>query len=197
MYLSDYTPQVITGLSFLAIVGQIIILVVAILLLADLFKKKQSAILQWVSRHGILLMFIAALTATCGSLFFSEIANFVPCKDCWFQRIFMYPQVILLAISLWKRDRTIARYILALSIIGILISTSHYIEQVQAAMQPIASNATASPLKPCDASGVSCASTQIKFAFGYITIPLMAWTVFGLNILGSIIMMRSDSRKKQ
>jgi disulfide bond formation protein DsbB len=136
-------------------------------------------------------MFFVALAATCGSLFFSEIATWVPCKDCWFQRIFMYPQVVLLAIALWKKDKGIAQYILVLSLIGMLIAADHYSDQVEAAWHPVPdANGVNTLLKPCDASGVSCAATQIKFAYGYITIPMMALTAFGLNVFGSFFLLR-------
>jgi len=138
-------------------------------------------------------MFIVAATATAGSLFFSEIAGWVPCKDCWLQRIFMYPQAVLLALALWKKDKGIAPYILALCLIGAAISTDHYIDQVEAAFFPEPSGEELGALmEPCDATGISCAETQIDFAFGYITIPMMALTAFVLNALGSVALLRRE-----
>lgn len=195
-FLQSYTFTVVDFLSVLTIVGQVIALIVLIVLLKELFKKsEQTKLSRWIAKYGLLLMFIVALTASSGSLFFSEIAGWTPCKDCWLQRIFMYPQVVLLAMALWKRDRKIAPYILALCLIGIVLSTSHYIEQVQAALQPVPKeNGVNTLLKPCDASGVSCASTQIRFAFGYITIPMMALTAFVMNALGSLTTIRASKR---
>ncbi|MCB9808594.1 disulfide bond formation protein B [Candidatus Peribacteria bacterium] len=145
-----------------------------------------------VSKHALILMFVVALVATSGSLFFSEIALFAPCKDCWFQRIFMYPQVILLAVALWRKDRTIAWYILALCIVGGALSLDHYSDQWEAILNPIEHD----PLAPCDLSGVSCSATYI-FELGYITIPLMAATAFLLNALGSITVVLSTNAKKK
>jgi disulfide bond formation protein DsbB len=175
------TSDVVSFLSLLTVIGQVIIVLLIIVLL------RRSKLHQWISRHALLLMLIVALTATLGSLYFSEIAGWAPCKDCWLQRIFMYPQVVLLAVALWKKDRGIAPYILALSLIGMVIAADHYSDQVIAAMQP-PENAG---MEPCDASGISCAKTNIKFTYGYITIPMMALTAFLMNAVGSIFIMRS------
>lgn len=171
---------IVDFLSVLVLIGDIII---ALLLLG--FLPPLRTVHTFASRHALILMLIVAVVATGGSLFLSEIAGWTPCKDCWFQRIFMYPQVLLLAIAIWKRDHAIAKYILVLSLIGIVLSTHHYIEQIEATFFAVSTD----PLVPCDDTGVSCAKTY-TFRFGYITIPMMALTGFVLNALGSIIMMR-------
>ena len=171
----------VTFFSALTVVGQIIIVLVLIGMLG------RTRMMDWIGAHALLLMLIVSLTATTGSLFFSEIALWVPCKECWFQRIFMYPQVILLAIALWRHDRGIAASILVLSMFGALFAAHHYIEQLLTALHPIPVDIT----KPCDLSGVSCTATEIHFSFGYITIPLMALTAFILNAVGSVSVLRA------
>jgi disulfide bond formation protein DsbB len=173
---------VVIALSVLTVAGQLLsVALIALLLL----RRPHSPIGEWVSSHGLLLMFVVALTATVGSLFFSDIAGWTPCKLCWFQRIFMYPQVFLLGLAIWMKDRGIARYIILLSVIGLLIATFHYGEQVIAALNPV----TIDPNVPCDTSGTSCRSTPF-FNFGYITIPMMALTAFLMNIVGSLFVLR-------
>lgn len=175
---------VVDALSVLTLLGDIFI---AITLLA--FLPSLRSIHAFISKHALVLMLIVACTATIGSLFLSEIAGWTPCKDCWLQRIFMYPQAVLLAIALWKRDRHIVLYILALSSIGAVLSIDHYADQIEATFfaPPV------DPLVPCDASGVSC-STTYTFRFGYITIPMMALTAFVLNALGSIVVLRQKKK---
>jgi disulfide bond formation protein DsbB len=172
-----FTQPLVTFLSALTIVGQAIVVVLAVLAL-------QRKVPAFVARNSLLLMFIVSLAATGGSLFFSDVAGWTPCKLCWFQRIFMYPQTILLALALWKRDKGIAGYILILSLLGMIVAALHYGEQVHLALQP----PDAVP-EPCDATGVSCARTPF-FHFGYITIPMMALTAFALNAMGSLIVLR-------
>lgn len=180
----QYTWTVVPLLATLAMAGQIISVVLLAALLIEFFTKKPSFITAWVNTHGLVLMLIVALTAMLGSLFFSEISGFAPCKYCWIQRILMYPQVILLAIALWQRDRQVARYILALSLIGAAYAAYHYYIQMY---DIIAS--PANPATPCDASGESCVKTPFV-EFGYITIPMLALTAFVMNALGSFLMLR-------
>lgn len=145
---------------------------VCVLILKRLLKKNKllKNIVQVFSDNAIIFAFFIALFATSGSLFFSEIAHFIPCKLCWYQRILMYPQVILLGIASLKNDLAVKKYILPLSIGGLLIAVYHYILQ----MSPI-------PL-PCSDEVANCALKQVGF-FGYITIPLMSATAFALIIL--------------
>lgn len=180
MDFSSFVYPVKDVYSYLTVAGDIIAIVVLIALLLN----KKNMVTTFVQTHGLWLMFIVALAGTMGSLFFSDIAGWTPCKLCWFQRIFLYPQVIILGMAAWKNDRNMTKYILVLSMIGLVIAGLHYNEQVQAALQPL------DLLEPCDETGVSCARTSISFTFGYITLPMMALTAFALNILGSIAVMR-------
>ncbi|MES7181318.1 disulfide oxidoreductase, partial [Cutibacterium acnes] len=72
---------------------------------------------------------LVSVAATLGSLYFSEIRGFIPCELCWFQRIFMYPLSILLGVAAYRDDRAIKNYVLPLSIVGLSISTFHYLKQ--------------------------------------------------------------------
>jgi disulfide bond formation protein DsbB len=180
----EYTFLVKNILGALTIFGQVL----SVALLALLLTRAFARLVTWISTHGLTLMLIVALTAMLGSLFFSDIAGWAPCKLCWYQRILMYPQVFLLALALWKRDRTIAPYILLLSAIGILISVEHYREQVLHALFPPVMD----PNIPCDSSGVSCVANP-NFTFGYITLPLMAFTAFTLNAIAAWIVMKKPT----
>lgn len=67
-----------------------------------------------------------SLVSTAGSLFYSEIMKFYPCNLCWYQRILMYPLVIVIGISLLKKEFDRTSYMLALSIPGLVLSSYHY-----------------------------------------------------------------------
>lgn len=159
-------------LSSLTVIGQIIIALVAVA-----FLIRNEKLLQFFGNNAILFSFIVAIIATLGSLFYSEIAGFEPCKLCWFQRIFMYPQVILLGIALWKKNGALTIYnSIVLSAIGVIIAGYHYLLQIGIA-----------PELPCAAVGYSAACSQrFVMHFGYITIPMMALTAFLLIIVFSI-----------
>lgn len=156
-------------LPILTIIGQIIILV---LIISGLLQKR-CILSRWLINNNLLAAFLISLIATLGSLFYSEILHYQPCKLCWFQRIFMYPQVILLGLAVWHKDLNIKKYSLSLSVIGLLIAAYHYLMQIG---WIIAIN--------CGAVGysVSCTETFI-LQYGYITIPMMSLTAFGLMAL--------------
>jgi disulfide bond formation protein DsbB len=129
---------------------------------------------DFFGKHAILFSGIIAITATLGSLFYSNIAEWAPCVLCWWQRIFLYPQAIVLAVTSFVKDRNIRKFCLSFSIIGAMISAYNSYLQFGG-----------NPLVPCAAIGASTASCTFRYflEFGYITIPTMALTTFTLLIL--------------
>ncbi|QHA38674.1 disulfide bond formation protein B (plasmid) [Rossellomorea marisflavi] len=112
---------------------------------------------------------LVSIIATLGSLYFSEIKGFVPCEMCWYQRIFMYPLVLILGIATFQNDLGLRKIVLPMAIIGGTISVLHYLEQKVDGFGGI---------KPC-ANGVPCNVQYINW-FGFITIPFLALTAFTL-----------------
>jgi len=142
---------------------------VAVSLISWLFDIKSEMISHFVRQRRLMLALLTALAATLGSLYFSGIAGLDPCKLCWFQRIFMYPQAVILAIAFWKRDEFVEKYILTLSGIGILFSAYHiYIQQFNVPTM-------------CSVSGPSCEVPDFV-QYGYISPPVMALTAFAILI---------------
>jgi disulfide bond formation protein DsbB len=130
-----------------------------------------------ISQNALILAFFISLFATAGSLFLSEIAHFTPCKLCWFQRIFMYPQVLILGIAAFKNDINVKQYVLPMSVIGVGIAIYHYLLQ----MSPL-------PL-PCTDEVASCAAKQFA-QYGYMTIPFMSLVAFALIIILMVFVRR-------
>ncbi|WP_214778907.1 disulfide oxidoreductase [Exiguobacterium sp. s22] len=123
-------------------------------------------------KYGLYLAWLVSLTATLGSLYFSEIREFVPCELCWIQRIFMYPLTILLGIAVFTDDRSVRKYVLPLTIIGGFVSLYHYLVQKVPGFAEI---------QPCT-QGVPCSGQYINW-LGFITIPFLALTAFALLTL--------------
>ena len=172
-------PTVNTLLGALTVVAQ---LMVAATVLALLTKNKVNASKKWLGLlggHAFLVSFTAAFIATAGSLFFSEVAGYNPCKLCWYQRIFMYPQVIILWLA-WRTQDVSARLTtVVLSAIGGAIALYHYLLQIGIA-----------PELSCSTVGYSAScSERFIMQFGYITIPLMALSAF-LLILAAFVAQR-------
>ncbi|MBI2050386.1 MAG: disulfide bond formation protein B [Parcubacteria group bacterium] len=172
----------VTTLSVLTLIADIIIVLAILAWIVERFHKLRflNPVKQLVRKYSLELLFIIPLIATLGSLYLSEIKGWTPCKLCWYQRIAMYPQVILVGTALARKAKGIASYLIPLSLIGALISTLHYTEQIRARLSPL------DPLAPCDLSGVSCAATPI-FHFGYITIPVMAFSAFVLILIVALV----------
>ena len=122
-----------------------------------------------------------ATGATLGSLYFSEVADFVPCKLCWFQRIAMYPLTVILILAIIWRDRSIFRYVVPVAAIGIAISAYHMW------IQWFPEQSTICELNnPCSAKWVE--------ALGVFTIPQMAGLSFALIITIGSMSLLADRR---
>ncbi|OGJ06717.1 hypothetical protein A2467_01840 [Candidatus Nomurabacteria bacterium RIFOXYC2_FULL_36_8] len=115
-----------------------------------------------------MLGFLGALGAFSLSLFYSEIIGFPPCELCWIQRIFLYPQLILFGMELYKRDKSIVDFSLVFAIIGSIVSIYHIFVETGLTSGP----SCADPSR----GGVSCAIRYI-YEFGYVTMPVMALTL--------------------
>jgi disulfide bond formation protein DsbB len=111
------------------------------------------------------LAFVVAAVATLGSLYYSEVAHFTPCRLCWYQRIAMYPLAVVLGIATFRRDLGVRRYVLPLALIGLAVSVYH----VQLQLFP--DQATA-----CDVEA-PCTTKEVE-ELGFVTIPFMAGAGF-------------------
>ena len=138
--------------------GTLIIWMGALLFSKTVLRKELQA-----TTLGLATMI--AVGATFGSLYFSEIRNFVPCEYCWYQRIAMYPLALILLIATIRRDKNIIPYALSLSLSGLALSAYHY----QLQLFPEQSSSCG--------FDASCTYRWIE-VFGFITIPLLALTSF-------------------
>ena len=119
-----------------------------------------------VGPHYLTMAWLVALTATAGSLYYSEVAHFVPCEFCWYQRIAMYPLALILGIAAWRRDHGVRRYVVPIAGIGAALSTYHYLMQHFPSLAAGSCSASA----PCTAAWV--------WRFGFVSIPFMALAGF-------------------
>ncbi len=137
------------------------------------------------SENILLFMWVVSLTATMGSLFFSEIRGYEPCELCWIQRIFMYPLVLILGIAYVQKNARIAVTTVIFSVIGGAISLYHYgLQKVSF----ISENAPA-------CGRVSCTGEYINI-FGFITIPFLALTAFVLIAISSFMLLKDSKEDK-
>ncbi|HLP86456.1 MAG TPA: disulfide bond formation protein B [Candidatus Paceibacterota bacterium] len=171
------------GIIFL----QILIILISVNLIW--FRHLDNKFLLFFKKYTFLFGFLVALGAVASSLFYSEIVGFPPCELCWVQRIFLYPQLVLFGMELYKRDRSIVDFSIAFATLGSIVSIYHiYIENGGS------SSLGCAALTPSNADGVSCVIRYI-YEFGYITLPIMALTL-SLFIITLLLNYKYVSRMK-
>jgi disulfide bond formation protein DsbB len=129
-------------------------------------------IVDFFGERALFLSFLVALMGTAGSLFYSDVAGFAPCVLCWWQRVFLYPQTILLFTAFLKKDENMRLHSLILSGIGMLFAIYHTFVQFGG-----------ESAFPCPAQGGPSCGTFYFLEYGYITVPTMSLTVFILILL--------------
>jgi disulfide bond formation protein DsbB len=159
------THGIVTALAVLGLVGQVL---VVLLVLALLVARDRVRELLW--GYELWAAFVVAAIATGGSLFFSQVAGYIPCEMCWFQRICMYPLSILTLFMAWHGDNRASRYLLPFPLVGAGVSVYHIL---------IENHVVATP--PQCQVGAGCTVKWIDY-FGYMTIPTLALTAFVLLI---------------
>jgi disulfide bond formation protein DsbB len=129
-------------------------------------------------RNAVWLAFAVALFTTLGSLYLSQIAHFVPCPLCWYQRICMYPLFATLLVAGLRRDREVWAYVLPPAIVGAAIATYH--TQLQAFPKQA---------HFCTLGVDSCLNRYI-WEFGFVSIPFMSLAAFSF-IIAMMLVVRS------
>jgi disulfide bond formation protein DsbB len=130
-----------------------------------------NAAIEDVFMRVLFAIWLISLTATLGSLFFSEVMRLPPCVLCWYQRIFMYPLVVVTTVGLLLRDPGALRHAWPLAVGGFAVAVYHNLLYYHLIPESIT---------PCT-TGVSCTDRQIEW-LGFITIPLLSLGAFTLIV---------------
>jgi disulfide bond formation protein DsbB len=133
----------------------------AIALVVLRIAAPRSPVLAAVDDAALWIAFLVAAVSTLGSLYFSEVADYIPCQLCWFQRIAMYPLAVILLVAAIRRDRGVRWYAGPVAAIGAAIATYHYVVEWRPELEA--------------ACGIGPACSDIWFReFGFVTLALMA-----------------------
>ena len=136
------------------------------------------------TRNLAYLAWLQAIIALLGSLYYSEIRHLVPCVLCWYQRILMYPLVIIIGVGLARGEiKGLPYYVLPFSILGIGFALFHWLLQMGLLPDVIA---------PCQA-GISCTSRYVEY-YGFVTIPFMSLIAF--SVITTVMLMILKYRKE-
>jgi disulfide bond formation protein DsbB len=165
------TDQVSLFLALLALLAE----VAALVLVAALVIRAARPANRWpddllaaVRPVALVVAAVVAVVSMLGSLYFSEVANFPPCRLCWYQRIGMYPLAVILPLAAWRRDLSVRWYALPLAVGGGLVSVYHVLIE----RYPSLESGSCDPTNPCSIIWVE--------RLGYLTIPTMALSGFAL-----------------
>jgi len=162
-------PSSVHYLNIFLGTGAIFLQISSVIALIILFlSPKENKFLGFIGKHYLTLGFILSLFAVLFSLVYSEIIGFLPCYLCWYQRIFLFPIPFILGVAIWSKDRKIVKYVLPLLSVGFVISVYQNFRYYFGEGSSV----------PCDASGVSCYQHLVSEFGGYISIPMLALTIF-------------------
>ena len=138
------------------------------------WQSDLQPIANFLGKRGLWIGLALTLGGTGFSLFYSEVLGIAPCGLCWLQRVFLYPQALLFAVALWKKERAVVDYSIALSIFGSAVALyQHYLQMGGTSVLPCPAVAT---------KAADCAQ-RFLFEFGYITFPMMSLTIFAFLIV--------------
>ena len=167
------TVQLFVGLLTIAAgAGAIAVLVLRALAAAG--HEGASRLGSAISDSGVWLAWIVALGATVGSLYFSEVANYNPCRFCWFQRIAMYPLAVILLVGALRRDPNVRWYASSLAFIGVAISGWHSLIE----WRPSLDNGE------CEFQGPSCTFVWFReFGFSLANMALIGFLTILILLL--------------
>jgi len=183
--MNPIVPPIATTLSVMTVATDVLIVLYFLSYLLGLFitpiREIRTRALNSVVPIARIWAFIIALVAMSGSLFYSDVAKYTPCLLCWWQRIFMYPQVIIILMGIVKNDKNVADYAMGLSAVGILLAAYHYYIQLGG-----------NSFFTCSQIGFSVACDQrFSLEFGYVTIPMMSLSAF----ISIFLLMRLSKKK--
>jgi hypothetical protein len=156
-------------LAVLALAGSMALLILRVVALRVDGARRLGAAFAPVQ---LPLAWLVALGATLGSLYFSEIAKYEPCRYCWFQRIAMYPLALLLLVAMLRRDRNIGWYAVPIAAIGALISLRHRYLELNPSFGPGGCSADV----PCSAvwfERLGFVTLSVMALFGFVSIIVL------------------------
>ncbi|MBA6264425.1 MAG: disulfide bond formation protein DsbB [Colwellia sp.] len=134
---------------------------------------------------GWLLLFsvwILATISTLASLFFSEIVKLPVCSLCWYQRVAMYPLVVILPMALFPFDAKVTRYAGVLVLFGWLTALFHVL---------LVAGYIPKSAQPC-VQDIPCSETHLN-VFGFLNMPMMSLLTFSVMALLLFYLTKSES----
>jgi disulfide bond formation protein DsbB len=184
-------PSVDVATNFflvLTLVADAVVAVAAVLGIAALISRRARAawfaLAAFVGPQAMLLAWIVAIVTTLGSLYYSLHAGFIPCELCWYQRIAMYPLVVVLGVGWLRRDGKAWVTALPFVVVGAPLSLYHWlVERVPS----FAESSSCSAFAPC--------TTPYFEKLGFVTLAWMCLSSFLL--IGTMLALFVTAQRAQ
>ncbi|MET0420958.1 MAG: disulfide bond formation protein B [Acidimicrobiia bacterium] len=172
--------------TVLTIVANVVVVLIVAFGVAALVsssaRRAWTSMTRAVGAQAVLVAWLVAVVTTAGSLYYSEHLGFLPCELCWYQRILMYPLVIVLGVAVLNRDRFVWITGLVFVVLGVPLSLYHWlVERVPSLAESTSCSVTA----PCSAPYFE--------KFGYVTLAWMCMSSFLL--IGSLLVISATVPK--
>ena len=156
-------------LALLTILGAIFVALFALVIAYKSYKDDMHTYAKCLGDYIFPIGFLTTSGGVFLTLFYEYVLKYAPCDLCWYQRIFLYPQVFMFAYAWWKKDRAVLPYTLILSLVGFVIALYHHLLQVGFDI-----------MKPCSTAPFAVDCSKPSFIeFGFVTFPFMAVVLFG------------------
>ena len=143
-----YAATLTHYLAVATIIGAIVLVLCAFAIVYMSYKDRMHTYAQHLGNYIFPIGFFVTLGGVFLTLFYEYVLKYAPCDLCWYQRIFLYPQVFMFAYAWCKKDRAVLPYILMLSLTGLAVALYHHMLQIGFDL-----------LKPCSSApfAVDCA----------------------------------------
>jgi disulfide bond formation protein DsbB len=182
----DHVEVANTFFTLLTLLANVAVAAALVLALAALVspaaRRFGGSVVDAVGPSARLLAWVVATVATLGSLYYSEIANFVPCRLCWYQRILMYPLAVILLVGLLVRDHRARLYAAPFVVVGAPLSLYHWLVERGVFSESTSCSVTA----PC--------SVPWFEELGYVTLAFMAMS--GFLLIGTLLLVDWASERR-
>ncbi len=165
------TIELIENINRILSIGILGVLFGGVVIAYDLCTARKLA--PYINRFGMLIATGVTTFAACMTLLYSDVFGVIPCGLCWFERVMLYPQVLMGMTALYFKDTLMPRYGIVLSTVGLIISSYHHFIQMGGSQFVKC---------PTAGAGADCAKRFI-FEFGFITFPLMSAILFAFLIV--------------
>ena len=154
-----------------------------LVVLARLLASRVPVAAEWGARVVALRLPLTLMVAggsMIGSLYFSEVENYIPCRLCWFQRIAMYPIALVALVAVLRRDTAARFYLVPMAAVGAAISTYHYLIEW----------GVLNDSESCGVFGPACADIWFR-EFGFVTLAFMALAAFVATVVFNTVSFES------